>query len=258
MDANSPVGWEDTPVVSGEAFTGKRKATRLAWQARCPDTVRKLTAAGRAQACAGFSASEQEAASCVPTEMDPAERYAAVHKYEKRLRSRGKFSTPSVPLQDALAEAVLSLYQEQPHLRAEDTLAYSLRNVKVSKTCDALSGARRDAAVARWDGTTEEERIAATRASRDAAREARRSRALQLLRELQQKEVDGSLSPAERLSVVRKYKGRVKRSSEPLCPELDAWAARILKEYASSPQSRVNDLLAVRRERILCAASSED
>ena len=256
MVQSSPFCLDVTPKAPASPADGRSAAARRVWQARSPESAISLTEEGRAKARGTFAAAERAAEGLVPAEMEPAERYRSVQRYTKRLNGRREASTSSVPVQDALAEAILGLYAENPSLRAEDASSAVVEKRKPRDISVSLSDVRRDAAAARWDGATGQQRREATQVRRDAAMEARRRRAEALLQELQAKESDGSLSPAERIAAVRSYKGRVKRRGEPLCPELDLWASKILDHYSASPQSRKEDLLAVRRERMQHAAET--
>jgi hypothetical protein len=247
----------ETPTDNPVCRTRSEAASRR-WAKLPEEKVFERTANGLSRRAARLEEADADASGSITDvlSLPPAERLKRVMAYEKRRTMReARGSTGSTcPLADAVALMILDMYDVNPELKRVD-MAQTAAEKPVCATTTSTSVCRRDAALARWENTSKEERRTATAPGLSAGKTAKIDKAMNEFATLSSKMSQGILTPSERLQTVEKYKSRLARREKTgvktsLCVELDDLASELLQQYVQNPQLRYDDLKHVRRCRL--------
>ena len=232
----------------------RSEAASRRWATLPEEAVFERTTNGLSKRAARLEEADADASGNVTDVLNlpPADRWKRVLAYEKRRSMREARGTTSsaCPLADSVALMILDMYQMHPDLKSDDMSRAAAEKPMHSATT-STSVCRRDAALARWENTSKEERQTATAPGLSAGKTAKIDKAMREFALLRSKITEGILTPSERLQTVEKYKSRLARREKTgvkasLCDELDNLASELLQQYVQNPQLRSDDLKHVR------------
>ena len=232
----------------------RSEAASRRWASLPEEEVFERTANGLSKRVARLEEADADASGNVTDVLDllHADRWKRVMAYEKRRNMReARGSTSSAcPLADSVALMILDMYQMQPDLKIED-MSRATAEKPVHSATTSTSVCRRDAALARWENTTQDERRTATSPGLSAGKTAKIDKAMREFASLRSKISEGIITPSERIQTVEKYKSRLARREKTgiktsLCDELDILASELLLQYVQNPQLRSDDLKHIR------------
>lgn len=232
----------------------RSEAASMRWASLPEDEVFERTANGLSKRAASLEEADVDKSGNVTDIMDllSVDRWKRVLAYEKRRNMReARGSTSSAcPLADSIALRILEMYQMHPDLKSDD-MSRAAAEKPVYPRSASTSVCRRDAALARWENTSKEERQTATSPGLSAGKTVKIQKAMREFDSLLSKISEGTITPSERLQTVEKYKSRLARREKTgvksaLCDELDTLASELLQRYTQNPQLRLDDLKHVR------------
>jgi hypothetical protein len=228
----------------------RSEAASRRWATLQEEEVFERTANGLSKRAARLEEADADASGHVRDirNLPPAERWKRVLAYEKRRNMReARGSTSSAcPLADSVALMILEMYQMNPDVKSDD-MSQVAAEKPVHSASTSTSVSRRDAALARWENMSKEERQTETAPGLSAGKTAKIDKAMREFVSLRSKISEGTITSSERLHTVEKYKSRLARrektgSKESLCDELDVLASELLQQYAQNPKLRLADL----------------
>ena len=254
-------GSQGRGVAMSTNFNGSASDTRSAamskmWANLPEQKITERTTNGLSKWCATLGEVDLDSSGNIGDVIDltPVDRWKRVSAYEKRrsMREARGSSSSTCPLADAVAMTILNLYDAQPDLKYHD-MAAAAAEKPVSVPTISTSICRRDAALARWESTTKEERVKATMPGLSAGKVAKANKAMEEYSNLAMKLADGTLTAAERITTVEKYKSRIARRKKTgietcLCAELDSLASHLQQQYLDNPTLRLKDLKELRNQ----------